>query len=192
MFESRKEKEAAITLCIFPHLKEFIAVDARVRLPDRPVVRVLKFDEVLGGDFTRRIEGDFSKLLRRPDLGFMMLIAMPQELEGLIRAHSLHSVIEALSRDLPEGSDREIGSVGVMFFAGGLLGVSDDQLHEVAKDLFGQHLTPGQVRSLHEQMRSLLKQERDAVAATSKAEMEKLIRGEEGPYVTLWERDAGA
>jgi hypothetical protein len=189
MFDSRKDKEAPVTLCIFPHLKEFIAVDARTHLPDRPVVRVLRFEEVLGDEFTKRIEGDIGRLLRRPDLGFLTLIAMPQELEALIRAHSLRRVMETLSRDLPEGAEKDVGTVGVMFFSGGLLTVSDEQLREVAKDVFGRNLTPGQVRQLHEQLRDLLQKERGAVAEASKSELARLIRGDEGPYVTLWNRD---
>ena len=189
MFESRKEKEAPVTLCIFPHLREFIAVDARTDLPNRPAVRLMKFEEVLGPEFIKRVEGDVGKLLRRSELGFLNLVALPQEVEGLVRAHSLRRVMESLSRDLPEGAETELSSVGVMFFSGGLLAVSDDQLQEVAKDVFGRHLTPGQVKQLHGQMSDLLKKERDAVAESSKSELARLIRGEGGPYVTLWDRE---
>jgi hypothetical protein len=188
MFESRTEKEAPVTLCIFPHLREFIAVDARTDLPNRPAVRLLKFEEVLGPEFVKRVEGDVGKLLRRPGLGFLSLVALPQEVEGLVRAHSMRRVMESLSGDLPEGAETELLSVGVMFFSGGLLSVSDDQLQEVAKDVFGRHLTPGQIKQLHGQMSDLLKKERDAVAESSKSELAKLIRGDGGPYVTLWDR----
>jgi len=102
----------------------------------------------------------------------------------------LRRVMESLSRDLPEGAETELSSVGVMFFSGGLLSVSDDQLQEVAKDVFGRHLTPGQIKQLHGQMSDLLKKERDAVAEASKSELARLIRGEGGPYVTLWDRTA--
>lgn len=189
MFESRKEKEAPVTLCIFPHLREFIAVDARTDLPNRPALRLLKFEEVLGPEFVSRVEGDVGKLLRRPGLGFLGLVALPQEVEGLVRAHSMRRVMESLSRDLPEGTHTELLSVGVMFFSGGLLTVSDDQLQEVAKDMFGRHLTPGQVSQLYAHMLDLLKKERDAVAESSKSELARLIRGEGGPYVTLWDRE---
>jgi len=136
----------------------------------------------------KRVEGDVGKLLRRPELGFLNLVALPQEVEGLVRAHSLRRVMESLSRDLPEGAETELSSVGVMFFSGGLLSVSDDQLQEVAKDVFGRHLTPGQIKQLHGQMSDLLKKERNAVAESSKSELARLIRGEGGPYVTLWDR----
>jgi hypothetical protein len=190
MFESRREKENAVTLCVFPHLREFIAVDSRPNLPDRPKVCVLNFSDVHGDSFYSRIEQDFSKLLRRPDQTVLNLMGLPQEVEGLVRSHSLRRVMEALNKDLASPPDNENGSVGVLFFAGGLLYIADEQLREVVKDVFGQALTPGQVRQLHSQIEELLKKEREAVSQSSRNELAKLIRGDDGPYVTLWNRES--
>ncbi len=190
MFESKRENESAVTLCIFPHLREFVAIDNRRSLPGRPVVKALKHDEVTSGDFYQRMEQDFSKLLRRPEQGFLGMMAMPQEVEALLRAHSMRRVMESINSDLTEPAKGEVGSVGVMFFAGGLLSVDEGQLKEVIEELFDDVLAPGQVRDLHSRLFSLLKQERDAVAAASKSELAKLILGDGGPYVTLWGRES--
>ena len=189
VFDSQREREATINLCIFPHLKEFLAIDLRSDLPGRPMVKTLVFEEVHGKEFLDRVESDFSRLLRKPDQSIVGLIGLPQEVESLVRTHSLRRVMEFLNTDLPADGDKSIGSVGVMFFAGSLLTVSDDQLSEVIKDIFGDHMTPGQVSSLYEQARGLLIREREAVSAASRSELAKLISGDEGPYVTIWDRE---
>lgn len=60
MFEASNRREASITLCLFPHLGEFIAVDARKALPDGPAVHVLLFDAVFTDEFRANVEAGFS------------------------------------------------------------------------------------------------------------------------------------
>ncbi len=189
MFEARREQESPITLCIFPHQDEFLAIDTRPGLPGRPLVKTLTHEALRSGEFFRRMEGDFSKLLRRQNVGFLGMIAMPQEVEGLMRSHALRRVMELLNADTPGADAAEPGGVGLLLFNGQLLTVPEDQLKEIVKDMFDDRLTPGQINSLHSTLWGLAKKERDAETAATKAELSRLITGEGGPYVTIWGRD---
>lgn len=189
MFESNREKNAEITLCIFPHLKEFLAIDARDILPEGPVVRSLTIDQVLDEEFMAGVEADFSKIMRREDLGFLGLMGMPQEIEALIRTHALRKVVEYLTEGLEEASSETVGSVGVLFFTGQMLNLERDQFEQATRELFGQHLTPGQIDELVEKLDELIDAERAAEKAVNKSDIARLITGDGGPYVTIWENE---
>ena len=61
------KKSASITLCIFPHLQDFVVIDAREGLPGRPAIVSLRISEVLGEQFYSTVIGEGSELLKRPD-----------------------------------------------------------------------------------------------------------------------------
>ena len=97
MFDSDR-KSADITLCIFPHLREFIAIDARKDRPGGPAVLNLSISNLLGEDFYSKVEQDFSKLIRRHDVGFLELMGIPQQVEAVVRANSLKRIIAELGK----------------------------------------------------------------------------------------------
>jgi hypothetical protein len=187
MFDSDRGS-ADITLCIFPHLREFIAIDAREDRPGGPAILKLSISNVLGEEFYSKVEQDFSKLIRRHDAGFLELMGMPQQVEAVIRANSLKRIIAELGINVPQDSSEPGGSVGVLFFAGTLLTFEQGQLHEATRELFGKKLSDQVIDQLNEQLFGLMKKERTSIQETTKHDLSELISGKSGPYVTLWER----
>ena len=186
MFDSERG-DADITLCIFPHLREFIAIDARENRVGGPAVLSLSISNLLGEDFYSGVEQDFSKLLRRHDIGFLELMSIPQQVEAIVRANSLKRIVSELGIITSEDSQDPGGTVGVLFFSGTLLSFELDKLREATRELFGQKLSPQVLEQLNDQLFGLMQKERESIIDTSKQDLQGLISGESGPYVTIWE-----
>jgi hypothetical protein len=186
MFDSNRGN-ADITLCIFPHLREFIAIDARKNRAGGPAVLSLSISNILGEEFYSKVEQDFSKLIRRHDIGFLELMSIPQQVEAVVRANSLKRIIAELGINVDEGSQDPGGTVGVLFFAGSLLSFEIEQLREATNELFGRKLSPTSMDQLNEQLFELMEKERASILNTSQQDLAGLISGESGPYVTIWE-----
>ena len=180
-------KSSGLTLCIFPHLREFVVVDARADLPERPRISTFGMEEVLGGDFYAEVEGDFASLLRHKDNPFLSLMSISQEVEGMVRTHVLRAILSKVNSDLEGEAADASGSVAVLFFTGPLLGMGERELSRAAKELFGDTLPAPLVEACIEQMCLLARREREAETALSKTDLPSLIRGEGKRYVTLWE-----
>ena len=190
MFEASNKREASITLCLFPHLGEFIAVDSRKSLPDGPAVHVLSFESIFTDEFRTSLESGFSALIRKDGVGLMDMIGLPQEVEGLVRTESMKRVIKNLNHaaGVPEAGLG--GGVGVLFFARGLLSIAQDQLEAAMQDLFGDQLTDSQLARLHRELGRLISSEREAEDRIREREMAHLITGEPGQFLTLWQSDS--
>tara|TARA_Y100000588_G_scaffold104853_1_gene114378 strand:- start:3340 stop:3912 length:573 start_codon:yes stop_codon:yes gene_type:complete len=186
MFDSDRQN-ADITLCIFPHLREFIAVDARETSTNGPTVLTLSISNILGEDFYYTIERDFSKLIRRKDMGFLELMAIPQKIEALVRSNSLQRIIAELGIDKTDDSHNANDMVGVLFFAGSLLEFENSQLEEATRELFGKKLPVEILEQLNDQLKKLMGQERLALQRATRQDLSGLISGTSGAYVTLWE-----
>lgn len=185
MFES-DQPTAEIMLCIFPHLKEFVVVDARPDRPGGPTVLNLSLSNVLGDKFFADLESDFSKIIRRHDIGFLELMAIPQQVEAVIRSVSHRRIVEELGLPEPVSGDQP-GSVGVLFFAGSLLGFDSDQLRGALREMFSSKLGPIVFDELCEQLLAMADQERKSVSDNTPKDLAGLITGESAQYVTLWE-----
>ncbi|MCH7970535.1 MAG: hypothetical protein IH960_05780 [Chloroflexi bacterium] len=186
MFDSDRGT-ADITLCIFPHLREFIVVDAREDRPGGPAVLRLSISNILGEDFYTQVESDFSKIIRRHDIGFLELMSIPQQVEAIIRANSLKRIIAELGINIPESDHGPGGTVGVLFFAGSLLALEGPLLTEAMQELFGNKLAPHAREQLIDQLLELMEQERKSIRDTTRQDIASLISGKGGPYVTIWE-----
>lgn len=186
MFDSERSS-ADVTLCIFPHLKEFVAIDARKERPDGPAILNLSISNILRDDFFNQVEQDFSKLIRRHELGFMELMGIPQQVEAVVRANSLKRIIAELGITPPENPEEPASSVGVLFFAGSLLALEEGQFREAIQELFGNKLGPQALEQLKDQLLQLIERERQNVADTAKQDLAGLISGKSSQYVTIWE-----
>ena len=186
MFDSDRQN-ADITLCIFPHLREFIAVDARKTRPNGPAVLTLSISNILGEDFYSTVERDFSKLIRRKDIGFLELMGIPQQVEAVVRASSLQLIIAELGINVTADSNDANGTVGVLFFIGSLLEFKNSQLREATGELFGEKLPTEMLEQLNEQLSELIVKERAALQMVTRQDLSGLISGTSGAYVTIWE-----
>ena len=186
MFDSERGR-ADITLCIFPHLREFIAIDVRPGRTGGPAVLSLSIASVLGEDFYSHVERDFSKIIRRHEMGFLELMGLPQQVEAVVRANSLKRILAELGKNDSANSDDLTGTVGVLFFAGSLLGLDGPQLHNAIQELFAEKLDPSAIEQLEEKLVDLMGRERRSVREALQQDIAGLISGESGTWVTLWE-----
>ena len=191
MFEASNKREASITLCLFPHLGEFIAVDARKSLPDGPAVHVLSFENIFTDEFRTAVESGFTSLLRKDGAGLMEMIGLPQEVESLIRSESMKLVIKNLNHAVGATDIGTDGGIGVLFFARALLSIAQEQLEAAMQDLFGDVLTDSQLARLLRELDRLIDSERAAEDQIRQQEMAHLITGEPGQFLTLWQSDSG-
>lgn len=187
MFESGNKREASITLCLFPHLGEFVAIDTRSALPDGAAVHVMSFDDVFTDDFRGSVELGFSSLLRRDGTGLLDMMGLPQEVESLVRAESMKRIVKNLNHAAGIVSAQVESGIGVLFFARGLLSIDPDQLEAAMDDLFGRSLSDTQMNRLQNELARLISEEREAEDLVRTQEMANLIKGEPGSFVTLWQ-----
>ena len=180
-------KTSGLTLCIFPHLRELVVVDARPDLPARPRVSRLEIDEILDHGFYDGVERDFASLLRQSNNPFLSLMSVSQEVEGMVRTHVLRAVLSEVNSDLEDETDEASGNVAVLFFTGPLLEMRERELSRAARQLFGETLPAQLIETCVEQMCLLARREREAEAALSRTDLPSLIKGEGSRYVTLWE-----
>ncbi len=188
MFEGSNKREASITLCLFPHLGEFIAVDTRKDLEGGPAVHVMSFEDVFTEDFRASVEAGFSALLRKEGAGLIEMIGLPQEVETLVRAESMKRIIKNLNHAANTTSTDIGGGIGVLFFARGLLSIEQDQLEAAMQDLFGHLLSDSQLIRLHRELERLIDAEQTEENSIRQREMAQLIKGEPGSFVTLWQK----
>ena len=191
MFESNRQRDSEITLCLFPHLAEFIVVDTRKNLPDGPAVRLLSFDEIFTEEFMRSVETGFSALIRRKGIGLMEIISVPQEVEALIRAESMKRVIQKLDSTSRHTTSGAVEGIGVLFFTRGLLSIQPDQVEVAMRELFGSALLPGQMGMLKTELVRLIEAEKKAEEGAMQNEVSRLITDKGGPFLTLWENRKG-
>lgn len=187
MFEANNRREASITLCLFPHLGEFIAVDTRKDLPDGAAVHVMAFEDVFTDEFRARLEAGFSSLIRKQDVGLIEMIGLPQEVETLVRAESMKRVVKMLNHTAGIVSADIGGGIGVLFFARGLLSIQQEQLEAAMEELFGHLLSDSQLTRLRKELERLIAEEQTEEGTIRQREMAQLITGEPGSFVTLWQ-----
>ncbi|MDA0677393.1 MAG: hypothetical protein O2788_05245 [Chloroflexi bacterium] len=189
MFSANNKREASITMCVFPHLKEFVVVDARSALPDGAALHVFSFDDVFTIEFRANLVAGFSGLIHTDTAGLMEMIGLPQEVEALVRTESMKRVIGMLNHAAGIDSQNVEGGVGVLFFARGLLSIAPEQLKVAMNDLFSKSLTEPQMKRLNNELARLISEERSAENKIRRREMAQLIQGSAGSFLTLWQNE---
>ncbi len=180
-------QEAEISLCIFPHLEEMVVVDGRSGLPGRPIFEVMRVDDVFDGRFFDGVQSDFGDLLRRDERPFLKMLALPQELEGLIRMHGLRAILSRLNGgpvSIPEG---EMPNVAVLILTGPFLTLDAEGLRKSLTDMFGSQLQGQHLDDCVEVVSGLAEEERHATNGGRPSELTSLIRGDDTHYATLWQ-----
>ena len=187
VFGPDDQRVAELTLCFFPHLSEFIVVDARAGLPGRPKVIVLRAQDVLDTDFYSRVEADFSQLLHRTEQPFLRLMGLPQEVEGLIRMHGLRAILEQLGDPAGSKAEELNSTVAVFFCAGPFLALEGDHMRKAIRNMFGTQLSGESLDACVDALVRLADQERAALDQAPGADLSELIRGDNERYATLWQ-----
>ena len=185
-FETEDTKKAEISLCIFPNLGEFVAIDARPGLAGRPRFEVLRVEDVFDEGFFSRLEAEFGKLLRRQEKPFLRLLSLPQEVEGLIRLHGFRAILRRLNVDVDEETDAA-PSVAVLFLTGPFLTLEPEGLRHALKELFDGQLQGDGLESCIDTISKMADREREEGDGASPSELSRLIQGDSNHYATLWQ-----
>lgn len=184
MLNPSSSQKAEITLCVFPHLREFVAVDIRSYMPNSPSVKILSFRDIFNQEFQNTLESGFAKLVKRDNLRLMDIMGMPQELETLIRSESLKLVLKQLNEN---ENENKVNSIGILLFAKDLLGIKREQLSVILEDLFGSDIDEAQLDELESELLRLIQAEQLEEARERQGDLTKLITGDGGPFLTLWQ-----
>lgn len=180
-------KKPEISLCIFPHLSELVVVDARSDLPGRPRFEVLNVNDVFDDRFFGALEGEFASLLRREEMPFLKLLALPQEVEGFIRVHGLQAILAHLNLDIQDDGAKRNPGMAVLFLTGPFLALDEEGLRRALGKLFEEQLEGERLDACIDAIAGLAARERQAGGRSSPNEMSRMIMGDSSHYATLWQ-----
>ncbi len=172
-----------IILYIFPHLREFIAVDLR---NDYSEVVLMNAEEVFDGDFRHGLEMEFSKTLREGDVyPFAHMLNLPSRLEEIIRNVAMTSILDRLGVDTFDEED--LPTVVVLVISGGALAMHSDRLVSSLRDLLQSHPGGSEISHWEGTMSRLLTEENRVLQELSHQELTEALRDDSPDYFTLWE-----
>lgn len=177
-------ERAEVNLCIFPHLKEFLAIDLRRGLPGRPYVRQLSTDDVLNEGFYQEVKDTFSTLLEDREHPFANLIALPPRVEMLVRQRSLAAILRVVNPDTPVAP---VPQVAVLLCTPAVVRLSNEQLAAAIQHFLGE-AGAGVVQETLQHMKRLVAQERTLLSELEREHMRQAILGQDQDFFTLWER----
>ena len=184
MFTS-ENKNSDITLCIFPHLKEFLVIDTRSGKDklDENTVFSLSLDKLLDNKFHDNVTDEFSKLIRTDDIDFMKLISLPQKIEKLVRNEILKIIINKVGI-----AQDNLSQVGIIFFNKEIIKLSKDQLKNALVEIFSDKTDDVFIENLSNKIMNLIKLEIDFVKNNYKSNIESIINENDESYITLWKK----
>ena len=175
-----------LALCIFPHLKEFAVIDLRESNNEDLPIKIFNSNEILDDHFFSLMEGEFRKLLKNDEFPFLNLIGLPQNIENLIRTHTLSSILDILKTS--NNTFNDISTIAVLFFSGRILDISNEELEKLFENLFQDRLTSTQINKSIEKISKLISSERDTQKKLIKNDLYGIITGKNESFATLWER----
>ena len=172
-----------IMLYIFPHLKEFLAVDLR---DDYSEVVLMHTDDVFDGEFFQGLEAEFSKTLREGNIyPFAHVINLPLRLEELVRSVAMSSILDKLGVDTYD--EEELPSVVVFIISGGALAMHSDKLVNSLRDLLRTYPGGSEISHWEGVISRLVAEENRVLQELSYQELTEALRDDSPDYFTLWE-----
>lgn len=183
------EEQADFSICVFPHLTEFLVIDARSGMPDGPNLCHFTTDQVLSESFYSDVEAEFSNLLRRPDEPLSYLINITQQLEAILRHRALNSIVAAVSGNAPTDLP---GQVAVLICAGDTLNVSPDQVADIFSKLAGDEADDETITRWVAQFGRLQELEQLKVKKEMENQRLEAVIPRDSEFYTLWENPSKA
>ncbi|MEX2598945.1 MAG: hypothetical protein WD533_04735 [Dehalococcoidia bacterium] len=173
-----------VNICIFPHLREFLVVDARATVPGGPHSYLMKTEDVLDHRFYREIETTLRELVEETPHTFSELGHLPQRVDDAIRELALNAILREIgSEDLIENDSTD---VSVFLCAGPALSMGAAQLDETVRAMLGSAAYVAEVEHCSFEMRRLIDEER-AHAQTEEGDMaRRAVAGDADFYFTIW------
>ncbi len=172
-----------IMLYIFPHLREFLAVDLR---DDHSEVSLLNTAEVFNEEFFNGLEVEFSKTLREGNkFPFAHLINLPLRLEEIVRGVAMSYILERLGVDPDD--EEELPTVVVFIISGGALAMHSDRLVTNLRELLQAYPGGADISRWERVINRLVTEENIVLQELSHQELTEALRDDSPDYFTLWE-----
>ena len=186
-----------LQLCIFPHLREFLVFDSR---PGEPRVRLLNADDVLGEEFFRTVEAEFSHALRHTgEFPFAHLMNLTMHFEETVREVAMSFILDRLGVRLHAETGSELNpdefpGVVVYVVSGNAAAAHSEVVLGALRTLLedsGDGGEPGSFSgSFNEweaKLTALIAEESEIAQRLSRQELAEAIRGDSPDYFTLWD-----
>lgn len=175
-------RRADITLAIFPHLREFIAVDLR-STPAQ--VRLMSTDDVFNDAYFREVESEFGAALREGgDHPFAHMMSLPTLMDDILRGVAMNVILDRLGVDFYD--DEQLPEVVVFVISGPMLAAPVEQLVEGFTDYLSGRADAGEIVRWADTLRDLVLRECAAVPVTAETLGESLTGDALDPYI-LWQ-----
>ena len=175
-------RQPDITLAIFPHLREFIAIDLR-RSPAE--ILLLSADDVFNEDYYRAVESEFSASLREgADHPFAHMMNIPTHVDEIVRGVAMNSILDRLGVEFHD--EENLPEVVVFVISGPILAAPVDQLVAGFNDLLTDRAGAEDAERWSATVRELIVKEASAIPANSEALGESLTGDALDPYM-IWQ-----
>ena len=176
-------ERAELSICIFPHLAEFLVIDARAENPDGPRLIHLTANQILTEQFYEKVEERFRKILRRSDQPLSYLMTLPRQLEALLRYRSLKAIVAAVS----DGAPVLPGQVALLICSGDILDIPASQIGQIFDHMAGEGTDPQVISDWTSQFELLLVRERLEVKRELEQHKREAVDPMGSQFFTLWE-----
>ena len=179
-----------LQLCIFPHLHEFMVFDTR---PGEPRVRVLQADAVLGDDFFRAVETEFSHALRHTgEYPFAHLMNMTMHFEETVREVAMSFILEHLGVRMhgEPGSDLspdDLPGVVVYVVTGSAAAAHSEVVMGALRSLLEGADGENSLKEWEDKLADMVARESEITQRLNRQELAEAIRGDTPDYLTLWD-----
>ena len=172
-----------INLWVFPHLKEFLAIDLRWKTPR---VTILSTEELFGDQFLNEIEHGFSHILREHiDYPVSHLLDLPMKVEELVRETGILSILDKLGDG---GTEGEFPTVAVFIISGAALAMDPHQIEQAVRFLLGEEFDPAIVSECCHLLERLVGEEHEVVKGIDRQDLREALEDQSPNFFTLWER----
>ena len=186
MAEEPLFQPAGLNICIFPHLREFLVIDARATDDEAPHIYLLNTDEVLDSEFYRDLEEVVAEIVRSTPQSFAELGNLPQKVDEAMREQALRAILRRIE---VVSSDEELPEVAVFLCAGSALSIPASQMDEAVETMLGSRADAVTLTDSLRHLHRLIDEERTHARAEDAELAQQAVSGEGDHYFTLWSRD---
>ena len=173
-----------LNICIFPHLREFLVVDARATVPGGPHSYLMMTDEVLDQQFYREMESTMRELVEEMPHTFSDLGQLPQRVDEAIRELALHAILRQIgSEDLIDSGSAEIS---VFLCTGPALTMGSAQVDETVRAMMGSNAHGAEIELCSHHMHRLIEEERSHAKVEEGDMARSAVVGDAEHYFTIW------
>ena len=172
-----------IQLCIFPHLPEFLVIDAR---EENPQVLVLSTDDVFSQEFYQTVESEFSEILRSSSESlFSHLVNLPIVIDETVRDIAMTFILDRLGVQVDD--EDQIPSVVVYVVSGGALAAHTEKILDGLNDLIHTRFSNSESNRWEHTIADLVERETAILTKLNEHRVAEALKGDSPDYFTLWE-----